>query len=778
MPNYIHEWDLDTGGYLIVPSASLVRKELRPVFHEELDLFGLDEYWQYPKVKEPLLWAEGARRYFYDGELVAEAQGGGFFTKPTFKIHKSGLRLYPVDVRQMVEKNKALMEGFVQVSLEFIDKIFRRYKKKNFDQFVVAFSGGKDSLVLLDLVQRTLPPQDFIVIFSDTGMELSSTYESVERAKQRWTSLRFRFASSRKETDVTWQEFGPPSRLQRWCCSVHKSAPTLLLLRDLIHKESIQVLVFDGIRRGESEARSGYLDIAEGGKHINQVNARPIFEWNSAELFLYIFERDILLNDAYRYGMTRVGCAVCPMSSKWRDYIGYRVYQEDLSPFIEHLKSYAKYTGIPDGELEEFIEKGDWAARAGGRGLPHAGLRIVEQIDGKNISFIIRDCKIEWDEIVKLFGTYVAGKNGIGELKVFNKFFTMSITRYPKPGLRIDFQNIDVHADRMELYYIRSAVNKMAYCEKCQACEVECPTGALKTSDGFRIDANKCNHCYNCLTSIDRGCLMAKSLAVDKGGTAVNNKMKGMDRYATFGLRQEWLVSFFAKQDEFWLSGELGNKQYKAMNAWLKEASLTENNKVCVLGKKMIRTGLDQHLTWAAIWTNLAYHSTIVRWYVTKVPVGDVNTKNDLIMQIGEEYSRKTRKNAIDALVGLFRYTPLGSDLGFGVLEMAGNNVIKSIEKAGWPEPDALAVIYALYRYAEKMDGHYRFTMSELENRHEETEGIDPMTLFGTNRHQIERILRGLAETYPELIKVDFMRDLDSIYLNRDKRSEDVFDLL
>lgn len=256
----------------------------------------------------------------------------------------------------------------------------------------------------------------------------------------------------------------------------------------------------------------------------------------------------------------------------------------------------------------------------------------------------------------------------------------------------------------------------------------------------------------------------------------MNNKMKGMDRYATFGMRKEWLVSFLTKQDEFWLSGELGNKQYKAMNAWLKEAGLTENNKVCVLGKKMIRTGLDQPLTWAAIWTNLAYHSTIVRWYVTKVPVGAVNTKDDLIAQIGEEYSRKTRKNAIDALVGLFRYTPLGSDMGFGVLEMAGNNV-KSIEKGGWSDPDSLAVLYALYRYAEKMDGHYRFTMSELADRNEEAEGIDPMTLFGTDRYQIERILRGLAETHPDFIKVDFMRDLDSIYLNREKKSEDVFDL-
>ena len=41
--------------------------------------------------------------------------------------------------------------------------------------FYVAFSGGKDSVVTLDLVQRALPHNSFKVLFGDTGMEFPDT---------------------------------------------------------------------------------------------------------------------------------------------------------------------------------------------------------------------------------------------------------------------------------------------------------------------------------------------------------------------------------------------------------------------------------------------------------------------------------------------------------------------------------------------------------------------------------------------------------------------------
>ena len=232
---YNYEWDPETRGYLLVPFQSGFQNEVRPVFYEELELLGFSKYWKYPKDDLPLLWAEGVRRYVYNGEVVAVAQGGGFFSEPQIDFRVKDLSIEPVDIDRMVEKNKGIMSLLVQKALEFIYNTHLRYKRRNYDISYVAFSGGKDSLVLLDLVQRALSPEEFVVIFADTGMEIDSTYSAVKKAQEKWDKLRFYIAKSHYSPEETWREFGPPSRIHRWCCSVHKTVPSLLKLKKTKH---------------------------------------------------------------------------------------------------------------------------------------------------------------------------------------------------------------------------------------------------------------------------------------------------------------------------------------------------------------------------------------------------------------------------------------------------------------------------------------------------------------------------------------------------------------
>ena len=96
---YGYEWTEENGIFRLTINAK-IQKEIRPVFHEELDFFGMDQYWDYPKdTTAPLLWAEGVRRYVLNGVCVAEAQGGGFYTKPTSGAKSSPI--YPDTVRAL-----------------------------------------------------------------------------------------------------------------------------------------------------------------------------------------------------------------------------------------------------------------------------------------------------------------------------------------------------------------------------------------------------------------------------------------------------------------------------------------------------------------------------------------------------------------------------------------------------------------------------------------------------------------------------------------------------
>ena len=124
-------WDKENNGVLLTMSSTedVLSVSPRPVFFEELDLLGLNKFWEYPKSTEPLLWACD-RRYFYKGELVLEAKGGNIYDDPQLIITDNGsnLTLEPIDLDLLCEKNKTTMFLIEHEALEFINTIYRRYR--------------------------------------------------------------------------------------------------------------------------------------------------------------------------------------------------------------------------------------------------------------------------------------------------------------------------------------------------------------------------------------------------------------------------------------------------------------------------------------------------------------------------------------------------------------------------------------------------------------------------------------------------------------------------
>ena len=233
-------WDKESNGVLLTMKSSdeALNVPPRPVFFEELDLLGLNKYWRYPKSKEPLLWACD-RRYFYCGELVLEAKGGNIYDDPQLIFTDAGkkLNLKPINIDLLCKNNETTMFLLEHEALEFINTIYRRYRlnanqqvvndtvdfqklaeiqekvlkekyavikedcdsfdimplskaekqgkqivlNTKIEMFISSFSGGKDSQVVLDLVSRVIPSNDFSVIYSDTGYEIPPSLEIYEQ---------------------------------------------------------------------------------------------------------------------------------------------------------------------------------------------------------------------------------------------------------------------------------------------------------------------------------------------------------------------------------------------------------------------------------------------------------------------------------------------------------------------------------------------------------------------------------------------------------------------
>ncbi|MDE5833847.1 MAG: phosphoadenosine phosphosulfate reductase family protein, partial [Desulfovibrio sp.] len=313
---YAFEWDPRSRGYKLVPARPENQfRPLRPVFREELDAGPLKDIFTYPESCEaPLLWA-WHNKYCLNGEEIG-ALAPVVYKEPLRIILNEAARLdpdlRPLDVDLFREANRELLEALTNDARRVIKEMYDEWAKRT-DIIYIAFSGGKDSLVLLDLCHGVLPP-DVPVIFSDTDMELPPTLAIWERVKRLYAGRPFIKAKSRLSALESWRLFGPPARSLRWCCAVHKNAPALAAVKSFCGKTGAKAATFVGVRAEESLSRASYEMVGEGVKNPAQTNLMPLLNWTSHEIWLYILAKGLPINEAYRQGFARVGCALCPES--------------------------------------------------------------------------------------------------------------------------------------------------------------------------------------------------------------------------------------------------------------------------------------------------------------------------------------------------------------------------------------------------------------------------------------------------------------------------------
>lgn len=525
-----------------------------------------------------------------------------------------------------------------------------------------------------------------------------------------------------------------------------------------------------GVRASESLSRSKYDYVSLGEKHKGQYSCNVILDWNSAEVFLYSYMRKLVFNETYKKGNRRAGCLICPRAAERNDFMNHFWYQDEADKLIDIIRfTYRDAFQSPE-RLEQFIANGGWKARKNGRDLAiplHYG---EERNRDGSLSISLHSPKTDWKTWMKTIGSIEYNSESLYRIR----FRTLTHTIY------VDDTNDNVSVtvpseecrDIDFVKLLKHVFRKAACCIGCRECQADCPYGCITFKDGSLEISDNCRHCSMCHKA-DKGCLVYKSLERPKGGASMI-KSGSLNTYSHHAPKMEWIEQYFLYKNEFKNNHTLGKNMYDFFLPFLRNAGLLDSNGFTQTAEKIDGLGLSDSSSWGIILVNLAY-SRQVNWVVTSIPFGTSFSKEEIALKLVEDGAKESWTSDVFASMTRIGDLPLG-ELGFG--KVTKEKKAAWFERTPWIDPISEVVLYALYKFAEGCGDYYQFTLTYLMDETIEREGISPTTIFGLDRETMVRILNGLSINYPEFISASFNFDLDTITLRKDKKAEDVLELL
>lgn len=791
---YSYVFDKKTRGYLLTTqTGKYVASEIRPVFASELSLTGLGRYFEYDRHEtRPLMWGMKNTYLIADvdekgepcGRKVAQLNNMQYGKSLNIQIFFDGkMKLEPVDVETMVAANAKIMDIVVADAKRRTKELYDE-SIKSCDIAYIAFSCGKDSVALLDICHRVLP-LSVPVVFSDTDMELPDTYKVWEEIKTRYPEREFITAKAERSALENWRVFAPPSRTIRWCCSVHKSTPALMCLKKKLHKSAIKVMAFVGIRGDESYSRSFYEDATDGAKNASQMNRMPLLDWGAHELWLYIFSNELIINCAYKKGLARVGCLMCPESAGSHIALIGKMYPHEIKHYCDVIIQMSSKSFNNANDRYEFLSDG-WQARKSGTVLREPIVSTLESADGLSVKFQSPSfSKEKFYEWIKTIGTVVKERNTDQQLlKLPNSINGGIPITYKAPYTGGGIATFEFSSDNEKaviLPLIRSFLKKVSACVACRCCEAECVYGAITVKNGkLRIDGNKCIKCRNCY-DIDNSCWRYFSMREPE---KTQSKMVKIHSYKTFGLQEAYVSALVELKEMFfpWYEGhQLGKNMVQAARNWFKEALLTnaDGHTLTKLISMFEKYGVRYSLGWDFIWMGLSNNSVLVNWYVTSTTIDQVNTLEQLEVNLRENNPTLTDsvvRGGLQSLKNMLKNSPLGEPGGVVATESKGSTIKTLTRKAKDVQP--LTILYGLYLIADLAE-RGSFTVRELLTADVDSTFVSPLVAFGITPDTFKRQCEGLRIRYPDYISTTFTHGNDGLEVYPQKHTlEDIINLV
>jgi ferredoxin len=544
-------------------------------------------------------------------------------------------------------------------------------------------------------------------------------------------------------------------------------------------------MAFVGVRGEESYSRSFYEDATDGAKNASQLNRMPILDWGAHELWLYIFANDLLVNDAYKKGLTRVGCLMCPESPESHLCLVNKMYQREVKYYDDIITGTSSKAFKNAADKANFVGDG-WQARKSGIVLKETLSNYLEEQNGLTVKFqsphFTKDLFFEW---IKTLGTVIKERGSEQRrLKLPNTLDDGIPFSFKAPytgGGTVIFEFRDITENTTMLPILRSFLKKVSACVACHCCEVECGHGAIIIKNGkLKIDGLKCTKCRNCY-NIDTSCWRFLSMRVPEKS---KSKMVKIHSYKTFGLQEVYVSAFMELRDKFspWFDGHpLGNDMVPAARNWFKEANLATGDMVTPTALLDIfdKFGSGCSIGWEFIWVSLANNSVLVKWFIVATNIDTAYTTEKMDTDLRTSYPElkdSVVKGGLQSLKNMLKNSPLGGEGSVTRLEVKGKQVKSITRKA--KDVHSLTLLYGLYLIAAKAE-RGNFTVRELLTADAESTFVSPLVAFGVTPDTFKKQCEGLRTRYPDYISTTFTHGNDGLEVFPQKyTTEDIITLV
>lgn len=247
------------------------------------------------------------------------------------------------------------LDIYGNTKLDTAIKRIKTFEPKD-DGYYLAFSGGKDSIVVKELCNMAGVKYDAHYNVTTVDPPELVKFIKEKHPDVKWEKARYKDGSMITMWNLIPKRRLPPTRIARYCC------------RELKEGGGQGRFVITGVRWDESvrrKAKRGGLEVGDNkgkrelldpdnpdneemvricptkAKHI----LNPIIDWTDGEVWEFIKEFNVPYCELYDKGYKRLGCVGCPMSSHQK---------EELEAYPKYKQNYLRaFKRMLDGMIRD-----------------------------------------------------------------------------------------------------------------------------------------------------------------------------------------------------------------------------------------------------------------------------------------------------------------------------------------------------------------------------------------------------------------------------------------